>query len=461
MSSTPIIDFLKEYAEKNTVRAHMPGHKGAVPGFLSEAAKYDITEIPGADELFCARGVIRESEENAARLFGAGRTLYSTEGSSLAIRAMLYLALINAKALERAGFRPKTERYTVLAARNAHFAFIAACAALDLDIEWLMPESCALLSCPVTARMADEALAALDERKTPPILVYVTSPDYLGAEQPIAELALAAHWHGVPFAVDNAHGAYLGFVENDRHPMKLGADLCCDSAHKTLSCLTGAAYLHISKYAPAVMAETAERALALFASTSPSYLILASLDAMNARLENGCREELAAFSAELSLLKKRLEAEGFSLVGTEELKLTLAPKSCGYTGLELAETLRKRGVECEYADEEHTVLMLSAQNGEEALRRIEAALLPLERRAPLEKKDLRLPKLTRVMTVREAMLAPQEFVPTERAVGWVMGNDHCACPPAVPPAIPGELITREAAELMIAFLKTECAVVNG
>ena len=102
MTRTPICDFVREYIKTGAVRAHMPAHKGAGP---IGAEPLDITEIAGADELYRAEGIIRESEENAARLFGTGRTLYSTEGSSLAIRAMLYLALLNAKSEARAAHR--------------------------------------------------------------------------------------------------------------------------------------------------------------------------------------------------------------------------------------------------------------------------------------------------------------------------------------------------------------------
>ena len=102
--------------------------------------------------------------------------------------------------------------------------------------------------------------------------MYVTSPDYLGGMQDVAALAEVCHRYGTLLAVDNAHGAYLRFLRPSRHPLDLGADLCCDSAHKTLSVLTGGAYLHIARTAPTSLAENAKEALALFGSTSPSYL---------------------------------------------------------------------------------------------------------------------------------------------------------------------------------------------
>jgi arginine/lysine/ornithine decarboxylase len=114
--------------------------------------------------------------------------------------------------------------------------------------------------------------------------VYLTSPDYLGRRADLRAAAEVCRRRRVPLLVDNAHGAYLRFLEENQHPLALGADACCDSAHKTLSCLTGAAYLHLSSRAPEGWAQQAEEALSLFASTSPSWLILRSLDRMNLEL---------------------------------------------------------------------------------------------------------------------------------------------------------------------------------
>lgn len=446
MSLTPICDFVNKYLRSGTLRAHMPGHKG-LGGFGAEA---DITEIAGADELYEPEGIIRESEKIAARLFGAGKTLYSAEGSSLSIRAMLYLLLLNAKQQE------KRERYFLLAVRNAHISLVSACSLLDLDIEWLWPEDASLLNCPVDPRALDEKLAGMTEK---PIAVYLTSPDYLGNVQNIRDIALVCHWHGVLLAVDNAHGAYLRFLENDLHPITLGADICCDSAHKTLPCLTGAGYLHISRYA-LFLAENAERAMALFASTSPSYLILQSLDRANEYLSSGYREALRSFVPKLDALKERLAAKGFSLVGSEKLKLTLAPKGFGYTGTELAAFLRENGIECEAADPDYTVLMLTPETGEEGLLRIEKAFGLLERREASTEQPPALPRPERIMTVREAVLSPQQRLSAERAFGRIMGNGYCGCPPAVPIVVPGERIDEAALRCMRYYGFSACTVVK-
>ena len=214
--TTPIVDFVRQYARSGTSRLHMPGHKGQ-PFLGCEA--WDITEIKGADELYEAEGIIARSEANATALFGTAHTYYSTEGSSQCIRAMLCLAL---QAAPAAGQRP-----VLLAARNAHKALLYAAALLDFDIQWLWPapqDAGALCSCPVSAAKLTGALQGLAQQGKRPFGVYITSPDYLGGVQDIAALAEVCRDFGVPLLVDNAHGAYLRFLpQGGQHPIALGA----------------------------------------------------------------------------------------------------------------------------------------------------------------------------------------------------------------------------------------------
>ena len=308
---TPVCDFLREYGESGTVRMHMPGHKGK-PETGCDAC--DLTEIEGADELYRSRGILRESEENAASLFGTGRTVYSAEGSSLCIRAMLYLASLRA-AEEKLPRR-------ILAGRNAHKTLMTAAALLDIGIDWVYPEpEEGLLSCGITAEKISEKL---NQRAY--MAVYVTTPDYLGHTVPVRGIADACRRKGVPLLADNAHGAYLRFLAEDRHPVSEGADLCCDSAHKTLPCLTGAAYLHISKHAPESFARNAERAMALFASTSPSYLILQSLDRANAMLAGALPGKIRRAADRTSCLRAALEERGEQTVFPENELVVRQPK---------------------------------------------------------------------------------------------------------------------------------------
>ena len=442
--NTPICDFVRSYADQNMLRFHMPGHKGS--GFLG-LEQLDITEISGADSLYEACGIIRESEENASALFGCP-TFYSTEGSSLCIRAMLYLALLHAK---QAGKTPR-----IAAARNAHKTFISAAALLDLDVSWIYPEEGAsYLSCRIEPDTLDRLLSEKSISA-----VYITSPDYLGNMADIAALTEVCHRHDALLLVDNAHGAYLRFLSESRHPIDLGADLCCDSAHKTLPVLTGGAYLHISPAAPELFTQQAKQALALFGSTSPSYLILQSLDACNRVLAEDYAARLAAFSVETGKLRQALMQHGYSICGDEEMKLTISAKPYGYTGAELSGILLEQGIVCEFADPDFIVFMFAPENGIESLHILEAALKSIPRRLVIADAAPAFRNAEQVMTIRDAALSPSEIIPACESEGRVLAAATVGCPPAVPIVVCGERIDRHAIECFKYYGIENCIAVK-
>lgn len=426
---TPIFDFLAEYRKKDAKRFHMPGHKGRGMDLSEE---YDITEIAGADSLFDATGIIFESERLASEIFGAD-TFYSTEGSSLSIRAMLYLATIHAK---ESGKRP-----LILAARNAHKSFISAAALIDFDIEWIYPEkSSSYLSAKIDTEWLKSRFATENTR---PTALYITSPDYLGNIEDIALIADICHKNSVLLLVDNAHGSYLKFLEPSHHPIDLGADIVCDSAHKTLHALTGSAYLHISKALPESFRKRAKWAMSLFASTSPSYLILASLDRLNARLET-YKASLSGFLPKISMLKEKLSALGFEFCGNEMLKLSFLAKEYGYYGYELAEKLIEKNIYPEFYDRDFLVLMLTPDNSDDSLDYLLSALSSIERKPAIEEKapDFFAPVCK--ISPREAVFSPFEKISAKNAKGRILAEPSVFCPPAVPILVPGEVVDEKA-----------------
>ena len=442
----PICDFVKTYREKDGIRLHMPGHKGKL--FLG-MEDLDITEISGADELFHPHGIIQKSEENASSLFGTSKTVYSTEGSSLCIRAMAYLALLWG--------RERGRKPVILAGRNAHKAFLSAAALLDADVRWLYPEKeQSLIACDITGPGLEKQLRVLTEK---PVAVYVTSPDYLGHLLDIAELSAVCRRHDVLLLVDNAHGAYLKFLRPDRHPITLGADLCCDSAHKTLPALTGGAYLHISKKAPLPLLEQANHAMELFASSSPSYLILQSLDRCNALFSEDAGR-MASFAERICEMKEKLSAYGYTLIGEEPFKITLAAKEFGYTGDQLHDQLRKQSIECEFSDPDFLTMMFTPALTETDIQRAEKALLSVPQKPKIEKKPPVMPHPRRVLSIREAMLALTEEISVEQAAGRVFADAQVGCPPCIPIIACGEEVDEAAVRCFQYYHIPMCRVVQ-
>lgn len=427
---TPIVNFLKSYQEKSPVRMHMPGHKGCgILGFEG----MDLTEIYGADELFAAEGIIKESEQNASSLFGCP-TYYSTQGSTLCIQTMCTILCQDAKSK---GKKPK-----ILAGRNAHRSFIHAAALLDFDIAWLYGNS-DYLSCKISTETLEKEIF-----ENNPTAVYLTNPDYLGNLLDIKSLASICKKHDVLLAIDNAHGAYLRFLEPSLHPIDLGADLCCDSAHKTLPVLTGGAYLHLSDSLNQVWKNDVKHFMEYFSSTSPSYLIMASLDATNEVLDTTFKKSLSECIQRVDVLKNALIQHGYTILSGEPMKITISTKEFGYTGNEIANFLMECDIYPEFYDSDYIVLMPSPYNTKDDLKRLETCLCKIERKSVVFNSFSKLERAKKVMNVRQALFAPSKMIEVSKSLGQVCSSVSVSCPPAILPVIPGEVISESSVEVM-------------
>lgn len=429
---TPIYDFVKGYSEGGVARLHMPGHKGRAAIGIEGL---DITEIGGADVLYSAKGIIGESEKNATSLFKTSHTYYSTEGSTLAIKAMLMI-IVKARGMG--------EKTVVLAARNVHRSFVDAAALLDIDVEWLFGESRSLCECKITPDAVRIALGKMDKL---PSALYLTSPDYLGNIADIAGISAVCDEFSIPVIVDNAHGAYLAFLEPSRHPIALGAAMCADSAHKTLPVLTGGAYLHISeKYSS--YNEYARESLSVFASTSPSYLTLASLDLCNKYLSDSYAEKLSECIARIQRIRGR-----FSLANTvEPLKIVIP--------CPVESELRAWGIECEMCDGESTVLMISPNNTDDELNKLCLALDSLDIKGSVAKGEFLLPPAERAMSIRMAYMTGSVKIPVSESLGRISATPTVSCPPAVPIVVAGEVINEAHINAFLRYGVEEISVIK-
>ena len=408
---TPLYTALLEHKKRGRASFHTPGHKNNPDALPPDLLSLDFTELPDTDSLFEANGPIARAEELAAELFGAKRTCISAGGCTLCIQAMFRLAAPNGG--------------KIVCSRVLHRSAVNTMALLDLTPVWAMP---------------GELLSVLS--KTPDAkAVYVTSPNYYGQLLDIPAIAGACRARDIPLLVDNAHGAHLMFTEPKLHPLALGASMTACSAHKTLNVLTGGAWLNI---ADARYAEGAKEAMALFGSTSPSYPVMASLDLAREwlRLHRG---EFVPLQRKVAEIKAAARERGISLPEglTDPARITLNTASIGIPGTAAAELFRGAGVEPEFADGAHVVLIATPFNTDDDFTRLKnaIALLPVSRPLP---ETAELPPLPAVkMSLREAVFAPSETLLLAQAAGRIAAQAACPCPPGVPVVMPGEEITKE------------------
>ncbi len=425
--NTPICDFLESYSSQRRLRLHMPGHKGENP--------HDITEIFGGDSLYDSDdtwGIIAQSESMAARIFGAQKTCYSCGGSTLAIQTAL--ALLKARGCK-----------TIAASRYSHRSLVSAAALLQMNIKWLYPKE--YLSANVT--YDSKALRGADA-------LFVTNIDYYGGTWKFVRPS-------IPLVVDNAHGAYLRFVDKRKygteylHPLELGFPLMsAESAHKTLPVLTGGAYLH---FAAGEDASRVKEMMAMFGSSSPSYLVLESLDRFNGAMAEDFDAITRTCDAALEL-KKRLETAGIPLVKSDYLRIVIDARACGMSGYEFAASLRSSGVECEMSDANRVVLMFSSANKIEDFERAEIAILFVRRKKSIAPEKYPVIKPAAHMPVHEAMFLPQKIVPLEKANGEVCAGLNAPCPPCVPLVMPGEIIDHNVADALKQYGVKNIAVLD-
>lgn len=431
--TTPIVDYLNEYAASDMTRLHMPGHKGVELGkceaeftsvadqkepaptctepsevvggsgagktvekLLYEIGRFDITEITGADNLYDPSGIIKESEENASKIFGA-KTFYSTEGSSQANKAMLYLARkhwekskgnANSDAEQSFGASSSdgaknstNEIPCIIAVGSCHKSFYHAAELLNIRVikaENNVPTPGVPAFPDATDNLIENILGAIN-KESKPIGVFVTYPDYFGNAVDLKGIKKALSSKNIPLLVDGAHSAYFKFLDYDKypeykHPTDCGADLCCTSAHKTLPALTGTAYLHVNESFSDVISEVSH-AMDLFGSTSPSYLLMASLDLFNG-LSESYKKEVRSFCKKIELLKKELTDMGFTIHPSDPLRIVVCSDE-RFKGSDFASSLREHKCEVECYDEDYIIMMLTPYNTDKDLDRIYESFLSL------------------------------------------------------------------------------------
>lgn len=421
-----LFDRQTEYLEAEFSRFHTPGHSGkgdALPQ-LAQALPYDVTEVENFDSLYHAHGAIRRSEERLSRIFGSKATLISCGGCTLAIQAMLALAL-----------KPGDK---ILMGRNAHRSAISAAALLDLDPVWVYPQADGVVtSAQIEAALSNESgIAAL----------YLTSPNYYGQLCDIKAISEITKKREIPLLVDNAHGSHLRFLREDIHPIALGADMTACSVHKTLPVLTGGALLNIAneKFIP-----LAKEKMALFGSTSPSYLTMATIDLLCDRAQE-LYGKFADLQDTVENLRNHALSRGIPLPegDCDPVRFTLHTGKCGISGEEAYRIFKQNGCVAEMYDDEYIVFILTPFHNDVDISRLHSAV---DKLTPRECESSHLPpfpKSSRAISVRDAVFSEKERVSLSDAPGRIAADSVTPCPPGIPVIIPGELITRETVEYL-------------
>jgi arginine/lysine/ornithine decarboxylase len=459
-----LYDKLSEYSKKGMAPFHMPGHKRNT-ALLGHELPYqlDITELPGFDNLQAPSGVLRDTAALAEKLYGARRAFPLVGGSTVGLLAAIH-------SIVRRGDK-------VIMARNCHKSVYNAVELFELRPVYLVPETDDMTG--IAGSVWPGQVRAAMQRHPEAKLVIITSPTYEGVVSDIAAICDAAHRQGIPVLVDAAHGAHLGFSDDfPPDAVRCGADLTVTSLHKTLPALTQCALTLTAR--ELVDDHRLQASVNLFQTSSPSYVLLASVDRClrlleedGSRLFKGYVKNLKAFDEAVTDLKKlRVLCRGTDnlslhsgFYGFDPGKIIIDTGSTNLTGIALMRLLRERyGIELEMAGAGYAVAMTSIADKREAFARLSDALSEIDRMDELVSRErmkgiaFTLPK--RLKTVTEAVNIKGSFKALDKAVGLISLEYVWAYPPGIPFLVPGEMIGDDAVQL-ITRLSTEGIAVSS
>lgn len=424
--SAPLYDKLIGYHLKNRISFAMPGHKNG-RGLKPDLLCCDVTELRGTENLHHPRAFIKESKRLLSGLFYSDESFIVTGGSTTCIQAMI------AASVRRGGM--------LLAAADCHMSVINACALLGIKIR-LIP------------RVTDgEFLIAgrlfdIEKYIEGADAVIVTSPTYYGLCADIEKIAEQCHKHGIPLLVDEAHGAH--FIADGRFPrpaVTLGADAVCQSAHKTLDALTGAAFLHVK--GRLIDSARIAQAITMLETSSPSYVIAASADLAREKLGRG---GWSGIINECDALRLRLESETEIrfLKNDDPTRLVINFGAYETTGFAVDELLSEKfNIDVEMSDLVNIVLIVTPSNTAEDLETLCCALIKIAN--GLEKRKNPLSFTFRfapggVISPSDVLFLQTETVPLLKSAGRVSAAAVTPYPPGIPVIYQGGRITEEQLE---------------
>ena len=452
----PLAAAMKAYAASGALAFHTPGHKQGlgVHSLLrdlvtEEGLREEVSLADELDDLHRPERCIRDAQEMAARLWEADEAIFSVNGTTGAVHAMMMAALSSAD--------------EVIVPRNAHRSIVGGLVLTGARPVYIAPETDADLGVAhgVTAETVQRALEAHPAARA----VLAVYPTYYGVASELRAIAAAAHEKGVPLLVDEAHGAHLKFSGAlPPDALSCGADLVAQSTHKLLGAMTQASMLF--RKGGRVPAERVRRAASLLATTSPNYLLMASLDIARLQMaEEGAERVGRAVRLAEELRAKINDLPGLWCFGRERMgrpgaaaldvtKLTVHVSGLGLSGETAMRLLRGKKIQAELSDARNVLFILSMADTEREVERLFGALSSLSREYAGKGTAALLtvstpPALPLALSPREAFFAERESVPMARAVGRIAAEEVTFYPPGIPAIVPGERITPD----VVAYLR--------
>ncbi len=459
-NNTPIINALKKYIKKGTVRFHMPGHKGKSIthhslGDLLDSKVFlaDITNVPGMDDLHQAHGVIKASQQLAAQIYGADYTYYLVNGSSCGLQALL-LAVCN----------PGDK---ILVPRNIHRSILSGIilsGAIPV-FYWPAYEHNYKIPLGVTPQTIQENLINHPDVRA----VLLVNPTYHGITSDISNIAQIVHRRNIPLLVDEAHGPHLIFHQDlPASSLECGADASVHGSHKMLPAFTQASMLHLK--GSRLNRTRLEAALRLLQSTSTSYLLLASLEAACMQMSEHGEEMLQDALDKAAFLRTEInKIPGFASFGSEitnhpgafgldPTKVTVSVEQLNISGIWAEKMLREsHDIQVEMSDLFNLLLIVTAGNSSDEINHFIKALKELKRYSTKNKLRCSLTNIIQpVTTLPQAAISPREAfaceyisLPLEKAAGRICTETVACYPPGIPTICPGEIITQDIIDYLI------------